>query len=344
MGAVALPEPRTLPDPRTLLRDIAAYARPRTSRSLVELALTAIPFALFLALMWVGIGAGYWIALLLAVPAGVMLVRLFMIQHDCGHGSFFRRRAANDWLGRVLGVLTVTPYDYFKRSHALHHARTGNLDHRGIGDVATLTVREYQARSRWGRFVYRVYRNPVVLFGIGPAYLFFLQYRLPVGLMRGGWRPWMSTMATNAALALFIGAAIWWLGALQFLLVYVPVVIVASTIGVWLFYVQHQFEGTQWDRDEDWSFHEAALHGSSHYDLPGVLRWLTANIGIHHIHHLSSRIPFYRLGKVLRDRPELRAVSRLTLRQSLRTVTLALWDEEQRRLVTFRQAKALRPL
>jgi omega-6 fatty acid desaturase (delta-12 desaturase) len=271
-----------------------------------------------------------------------MLVRLFMIQHDCGHGSFFPRRAANDWLGRVLGVFTLTPYDYFKRSHAMHHARTGNLDHRGIGDVATLTVREYQEKSRRGRLVYRLYRNPVILFGIGPAYLFILQYRLPVGLMRSGWRPWMSTMATNVALVAFVGLAIWALGAVQFLLVYVPVLIVASTIGVWLFYVQHQFEGAHWDRDENWSFHEAALHGSSHYDLPGVLRWLTANIGIHHIHHLSSRIPFYRLDNVLRDRPELRAVSRLTLRESLRTVTLALWDEDQRRLVTFRQARALR--
>jgi omega-6 fatty acid desaturase (delta-12 desaturase) len=336
MGALALP------DPQTLLRDIAAYARPRTSRSLVELTITAVPFVLLLSLMWVAVGSGYWLALLLALPAGVMLVRLFMIQHDCGHGSFFRRRAANDWLGRVLSVVTLTPYGYFRRSHAMHHARTGNLDHRGIGDVSTLTVREYQGRSRSGRFVYRVYRNPIVLFGIGPAYLFLLQYRLPVGLMHGGWRPWMSTMATNAVLALFVALAIWWLGAAQFLLVYLPVMIVAATIGVWLFYVQHQFEGTHWDRDEDWSFHEAALHGSSHYDLPGVLRWLTANIGIHHIHHLSSRIPFYRLGKVLRDRPELRAVSRLTLRQSLRTVTLALWDEDQRRLVTFRQAKAAR--
>jgi omega-6 fatty acid desaturase (delta-12 desaturase) len=336
MGALALP------DPRSLLRDIAAYAKPQTGRSLLELAVTAIPFLLLLTAMWVAVGAGYWIALLLAVPAGVMLVRLFMIQHDCGHGSFFPRRAANDWLGRVLGVFTLTPYDYFKRSHAMHHARTGNLDHRGIGDVATLTVREYQEKSRWGRLVYRLYRNPVILFGIGPAYLFILQYRLPVGLMRSGWRPWMSTMATNVALVAFVALAIWALGAVQFLLVYVPVLIVASTIGVWLFYVQHQFEGAHWDRDENWSFHEAALHGSSHYDLPGVLRWLTANIGIHHIHHLSSRIPFYRLDNVLRDRPELRAVSRLTLRESLRTVTLALWDEDQRRLVTFRQAKALR--
>jgi omega-6 fatty acid desaturase (delta-12 desaturase) len=336
MGALALP------DPRSLLRDIAAYAKPQTGRSLLELAVTAIPFLLLLTAMWVAVGAGYWIALLLAVPAGVMLVRLFMIQHDCGHGSFFPRRAANDWLGRVLGVFTLTPYDYFKRSHAMHHARTGNLDHRGIGDVATLTVREYQEKSRWGRLVYRLYRNPIILFGIGPAYLFILQYRLPVGLMRSGWRPWLSTMATNVALVAFIALAIWALGAAQFLLVYVPVLIVASTIGVWLFYVQHQFDGAHWDRDENWSFHEAALHGSSHYDLPGVLRWLTANIGIHHIHHLSSRIPFYRLDSVLRDRPELRAVSRLTLRESLRTVTLALWDEDQRRLVTFRQAKALR--
>jgi omega-6 fatty acid desaturase (delta-12 desaturase) len=291
--------------------------------------------------MWLAMGVSYWLTLLLAVPAGAMLARLFMIQHDCGHGAFFRRRAANDWLGRAISLLTFTPYEYWRRSHALHHARNGNLDHRGTGDVLTLTVGEYRALPRWRRIGYRLYRHPAVLFGFAPAFLFILQFRLPIGLMRGGWRTWMSTMSTNAAIAAMIVAAAFLIGIGTFLLIYLPVIIVAATIGVWLFYVQHQFEETSWDRQEAWSFHEAALHGSSHYELPAVLQWLTANIGIHHIHHLSSRIPFYRLGTVLRDRPELRAVSRLTLRQSFRTAGLTLWDENQRRLVTFRQARAL---
>jgi omega-6 fatty acid desaturase (delta-12 desaturase) len=327
-----------LPDARSLLRDIAAYARPITWRSVIELLITFIPFALITVLMWRAVANGYWIAMLLAVPAGLLLVRMFMIQHDCSHGSFFRSRAANDWLGRAIGVLTLTPYDYWRRTHSVHHARNGNLDSRGMGDVSTLTVAEYRSRSRFKRLLYRLYRNPIVLFGIGPAFVFFLQHRLPYGCMRGGWRPWLSAMANNAVMTVAVVTALVF-GAGTFLLVYVPIVLVAATVGVWLFYVQHQFEETRWDREGDWTFHEAALHGSSHYDLPPVLRWVTANIGIHHIHHLSSRIPCYRLSEVLRDRPELRDVGRLTLRQSLRTVRLALWDEERRRLITFRQAR-----
>ena len=336
------PSGSELPDPRTLLREISDYARPVTARSLFELAVTAVPFALLLVLMWVAVSAGWWLALLLALPAGVLLVRLFMIQHDGGHGAFFHRRAANDWVGRAIGVLTLTPYDYWRRTHALHHARNGNLDRRGIGDVETLTVREFEALSWRRRLLYRLYRHPVVMFGLGPAWVFLLQHRLPVGFMREGWRPWLSAMATNAAVAALAAAIIWHIGLAAFLLIHLPVMLVAATIGVWLFYVQHQFEDAHWDRDGNWSFHDAALHGSSHYDLPGVLRWLTANIGIHHVHHLSSRIPSYRLSEVLRDRPELREVGRLTLWQSFRTVSLALWDENRRRLVSFRQARALR--
>ena len=189
----------------------------------------------------------------------------------------------------------------------MHHATSGNLDRRGIGDIDTLTVREYLARSRWGRLRYRLYRHPLVMFGIGPAYLFLLQHRLPVGLMRGGWRPWLSTMATNLAIAAIVAALIWLVGVRPFLLVHLPIMLLAASIGVWLFYVQHQFEDTVWADGQDWNMHEAALHGSSHYDLPAVLRWFTANIGMHHVHHLCSRIPFYRLPHVLRDHPELAA-------------------------------------
>jgi acyl-lipid omega-6 desaturase (Delta-12 desaturase) len=326
------------PDPRLLTKDLAPYRSPNDARSLFELAVTAVPFLFTWFLIWAAVDAGYWIGLLLAVPAAGFLVRLFLIQHDCGHGAFFSHRLANDWVGRVLGVLTLTPYDYWRQSHALHHATSGNLEHRGIGDIGTLTVDEFQTRTPLGQYLYRLYRHPIVMFGIGPAYLFLLRHRLPMGLMRSGWRPWVSAMATNAAIALLAVAAIWLVGLGPFLLVHLPITLLAAAIGVWLFYVQHQFEDTFWEHEGDWSFHEAALHGSSHYDLPPVLRWFTANIGVHHVHHLSSRIPYYRLPEVLRDRPELRTVGRLTLLQSLKSVRLVLWDEEKRRLVSFREA------
>jgi omega-6 fatty acid desaturase (delta-12 desaturase) len=263
-------------------------------------------------------------------------VRLFLIQHDCSHGAFLRHRLANDWIGRAASVVTLTPYGLWRRTHALHHASAGNLDRRGFGDVDTLTVDEYRARSAWGRLRYRLYRHPLVMFGLGPAYLFVLQHRLPVGLMRDGWRPWASTMATNLAIALAAGGLIWLVGFKAFVLVHLPIMLLAASIGVWLFYVQHQFELTSWDRDDDWSPHAAALHGSSHYDLPAFLRWFTANIGMHHVHHLNCRIPYYRLPRVLHDHPELRDVSRVTLRQSMRCVQLVLWDERRRRLVSFK--------
>lgn len=338
------PNASVAPNPRKLMKELAPYREPSSARSLFELAVTAVPFLLTWFVIWAAVHTGYWIGLLLIVPAAGFLVRLFLIQHDCGHGSFFSHRPTNDWVGRVLGVLTLTPYDYWRHSHALHHASSGNLDHRGIGDIDTLTVDEFQARTPWRRRLYRLYRHPIVMFGIGPAYLFLLRHRLPMGLMRSGWRPWVSAMATNAAIAILVAVAIWLVGIGPFLLVHLPITLLAAAIGVWLFYVQHQFEDTFWDHDGDWSFHEAALHGSSHYDLPPVLRWFTANIGVHHVHHLSSRIPYYRLPEVLRDRPELHDVGRLTLLDSLRSVRLVLWDEKKRRLVTFREALQAGPV
>ena len=290
---------------------------------------------MLLSLSW-----SYWLCLLLAVPAAGFLVRLFMIQHDCGHGSFFRRRRANDWLGRVLGVLTLTPYGYWRRTHAMHHATSGHLDRRGTGDIDTLTVREYQSLPVWRRAFYRVTRHPIVVLGVGPFYLFVLKHRLPVRLMNAGRDPWISVMSTNLAIAVVVGLLVAVLGVRDFLLVQAPITLLASSAGVWLFYVQHQFEDTYWERGGDWNLHAGALHGSSHYDLPPVLRWFTANIGIHHVHHLCSRIPSYRLGEALREHPELREVSRLTLKESVRCLGLALWDEDKRRLVSFREARA----
>lgn len=331
---------RVAPDSRALMKDLAPYREPSSARSVLELAITAVPFGLLWVLIWAALDAGYWIGLLLAVPAAGFLVRLFLIQHDCGHGSFFRHRFTNDWVGRAIGVVTLTPYDYWRRAHALHHANSGNLDRRGIGDIDTLTVEEFRARTPRRQLLYRLYRHPLVMFGIGPAYLFILRHRLPMGLMRSGWEPWVSAMATNAAIAILVAVIIWLVGLGPFLLVQMPITLIAASIGVWLFYVQHQFEDTFWEHDRDWSFHEAALHGSSHYDLPPVLRWFSANIGVHHVHHLSSRIPYYRLPEALRDRPELRKVGRLSLLQSLKAVRLVLWDEEKRHLVSFRDACA----
>jgi omega-6 fatty acid desaturase (delta-12 desaturase) len=328
-------------DARRWKRILDDYSTPNRLRSVTELVITALPLIMLWTAAWFAFHLGHaWASFLIAIPAAGFLVRLFMIQHDCGHGTFFPDRLANDWVGRVIGVLTLTPYDCWRRMHATHHATTGNLDRRGTGDLDTLTVREYRALSWWGRLKYRLYRHPLIMFGVGPAYLFLLQQRLPVGLMRNGWQPWASTMATNLAIAVIVATLTWFIGIKAFLLVHLPITLLAGTAGVWLFYVQHQFEHTTWEHNESWNLHQAALHGSSHYELPALLRWFTANIGIHHVHHLSSRIPYYRLPRVLRDYPELRDVGRITLLQSFRCVQLVLWDEAQRRLVSFREIKA----
>jgi len=334
----------TIAAARDWTRVLRDYREPLAVRSVVELAITLVPFALLWAAMLTLLHLGlWWLVAILALPAAGLLVRLFMIAHDCGHGSFFPARWANDWTGRVLGVLTMTPYDLWRRSHAIHHAGAGNLDRRGIGDVTTLTVREYAALSRFARLRYRLYRHPAVMFGLGPPYLFLLQHRLPLGFMRKGWSPWISTMATNAAIFGALGLLMWAFGVGPVLFVHLPILLIGAAIGVWLFYVQHQFDGTQWDTAETWNVHAAALHGSSHYDLPAPLAWFTANIGVHQVHHLASRIPCYRLPEVLRDFPELKGIGRLTLWRSLATVRLALWDEGERRLVSFREARRQAP-
>jgi acyl-lipid omega-6 desaturase (Delta-12 desaturase) len=334
--------PSALFTEKAWLKILAGYRQPRATRSAFELAVTAIPFALFWAAAWAAVRYGFLPGLILVVPAAAFLLRLFMIQHDCGHGSFFARRRLDDWVGRTIGILTLTPYDYWRRAHAEHHASAGNLDERGVGDIETLTIAEYNARSRRGRLAYRLYRHPAVMFGIGPAWLFIFKQRLPFGMMRSGPLPWISTMATNLAIALAAGLLIWTGGIVPFLLVHLPIVLLAGAAGVWLFYVQHQFEETHWSKKPDWQFQHAALHGASHYDLPPVLRWITGNIGIHHVHHLASRVPYYRLPEVLRDHPELAGFGRITLMESLRCVKLVLWDEQTMRLVSFRDVARLR--
>ena len=324
-----------------LARVLIPYRTPDQLRSTLEVALTVIPFFVLWAACWWAYSVSYWLCLALSIPAGTFLVRLFLIQHDCGHGAFFQNRKLNDWIGRILGVFTLTPYHVWKRSHALHHAGSGNLDKRGIGDISTLTVQEYHERDFWGRVSYRAYRNPITLFVVGPAYQFLLRNRLPQQYDGNSRQYWISTMGTNLTIAILIAVMIYLVGLVPFVLIQLPITLVASSIGVWLFYAQHQFEETQWDYTDNWEQQDAAFHGSSHYDLPGILRWASANIGVHHVHHLNSRIPFYRLPQVLRDLPELAEVKRLTLLESFRCVKYHLWDESSRRLVTFAEARTI---
>jgi omega-6 fatty acid desaturase (delta-12 desaturase) len=325
---------------KSWLKVLSRYRAPDRRRSSLELAVTLVPFLVFWILALVSAHYAFWWGLVLILPAAGFLLRLFMIQHDCGHGSFFAHRRADDWTGRAISVLTLTPYDYWRGAHATHHASAGNLDERGVGDIQTLTVAEYLAQTRWGRLRYRLYRNPLVMFVIGPIYLFVLKHRWPFETLRVAGQPWRSTMLTNLAICALGALLIWLTGLVPFLAVHMSIAVLAGAAGIWLFYVQHQFEDTHWSEAEDWEFEDSALHGSSNYDLPRPLQWLTGNIGIHHVHHLSSRVPFYRLPEVLRDHPELAEIGRITLMDSLRCVKLVLWDERARRLVSFREAMA----
>lgn len=329
-------EPRAA---REWVKTLSSYREPNAVRSWFELAVTIGPFFLLWALAWWSLSYSYWLTFAISVLNGAFLLRLFVIQHDCGHGSFFNNRDLSDWLGRALGVLTLTPYDVWRRTHSIHHSGAGNLARRGIGDVYTMTVAEYQDLSAMNRFKYRLYRNPIILFGLGPGYLFLLQNRLPLGLMNNA-RYWVSAMGTNIALIVGLGVILYLGGIMPILLIFLPSTLLAATAGMWLFYVQHQFEETHWDAEEEWQVHDAALKGSSHYVMPAVLQWMSANIGIHHVHHLYSRIPFYRLPEVLRDHAELADGNRLTIRESIGAMRLKLWDEQSKRLLSFSQARA----
>ncbi|WP_083554691.1 fatty acid desaturase [Novosphingobium sp. NDB2Meth1] len=341
--ALSEPEPAlaTRIDPRLLARDLQAFRDPSPVRSAWELAITLVPFVALFAAIAVAVKAGYWLALAATPLAGLFLLRLFIIQHDCGHGAFLRSRAGNDWIGRLLGAFTLTPYDCWRYSHAQHHAGTGNLEARGYGDVDMLTVREYRELSWLRRLGYRLYRHPAVLLGLGPAYLFLLRHRLPIGLMTAGWVYWVSALGTNLVTALLFALPLNVFGFGVTALVFLPVVLSAASLGVWLFYVQHQFRDAYWEQRGDWSFFEAALEGSSYLELPRILAWFTGHIGIHHVHHLSSQIPFYRLPEVLEQHPVLRELNRFNVVQACGTLRLALWDEQRRGMVTFREAARL---
>ena len=323
------------------VKRLEAFATPSTSRSFFELGLTLVLFVAFWLSAAFLIGANSWqttaLAILSIIAGGFMIVRLFIVQHDCGHGSFFTDKNMNNWVGRALGILTFTPYDVWKHDHALHHASHGNLDKRGFGDIDTLTVTEYRARSFWGRMQYRAYRHPAILFLVGPIYMFLLRHRIPATAMTKGASPWVSTQVTNLGIAILCIAMIMVFGWKVLVFVHLPIVIIGAMIGVWLFYVQHQFDPTFWARADEWEREKAALDGSSFYDLPQPLMWLTGNIGIHHVHHVASRIPFYRLPDVIKAHPEfVDTETRLTLWGSIKCVRLTLWDEAQKRMISFR--------
>jgi len=321
---------------------LAKWRQPDPKRSVWQLASTAVFFVTGWVLMYYSLRVSYWLTLALAMPTAFMLVRLFIVQHDCGHGSFFKSSTIADIVGTILGVFTLTPYHYWKRTHAIHHATSGNLDHRGFGDINTLTVAEYQQLSAWGKFRYRLYRNPVVLFGIGPVYLFLIEHRLPTIAPRTWTRERRSILINNVGLAATVVAMLALVGPKALLAVHVPILIVSCTAGVWLFYIQHQFDETYWERDGRWQYETAALAGCSYYRLPRVLQWATGNIGIHHVHHLHAGIPNYFLQKVMERFPELQHAPTLTLWNSVKCVPLALWDEQKRKLVSFREARRRR--
>jgi omega-6 fatty acid desaturase (delta-12 desaturase) len=320
---------------------VARYQTPSVKRAVWQLVTTIVPLLGVFALMDWSLSVSYWLTLALAVPAAGLAIRTFIIMHDCGHGSFLPSRLWNDIVGWVTGILTAVPYAHWRREHAIHHANSGHLDGRGTGDITTLTVREYLALSRFGRLRYRLYRNPLVLLVFGPAYL-FVKHRWPSRKVAGK-REVVNVLGTNVALAGMITALSLLIGFREFLLIWVPILLLSGSAGVWLFYVQHQFEDAYWRGEGEWDYATAAVMGSSYFRLPKVVQWFTGNIGFHHVHHLSPRIPNYRLEHCHRENPELQRVTTLTLRQSIRTLGLKLWDEESGRMVGFRDLRSRTP-
>ena len=319
---------------------LAPYGRPDLRRSLIDLATSVVPYIALTALMYLALDVSYWLVLALAVPTGGFLLRTFIVFHDCGHGSFFASRRANHWVGVITGLLVYTPFHSWRHEHAVHHASAGDLDRRGMGDVDTLTVAEYRALSLPGKIGYRLMRNPAVLLGLGPIWALMLEPRLVPAWARRFWR---KIIATDIALAVVVTGMILLVGWKAFLLVQMPSALLAGAAGVWLFYVQHQFEDVYWERKENWSYAESALQGSSHLKLPKVLQFFTGNIGLHHVHHLSARIPNYNLQRAHDDNPVFHDVPTLTLRDGFRVLRLKLYDEDRRRLVTFSDARTAAP-
>jgi omega-6 fatty acid desaturase (delta-12 desaturase) len=321
-------------------RIVSRYQQPSWWRAVWQLVNTLVPYAALWYLMYVCAAVSYWLVVPLAILAGGFLVRLFIIHHDCGHGSFFKSRRANDVWGFITGVLTFTPYQHWRWEHAVHHSSSGNLERRGMGDIWTLTVREYLECSRWKRFAYRLVRNPGVLFVFAPLYMFLIKHRFPKA--KAGRRERQSVYWTNLGVV-GLGAGLSLVFGLKaYLVIQLTAMAVAGSAGVWLFYVQHQFEGVYWQRHGQWDYFKAALEGSSFYKLPGILQWFSGNIGFHHIHHLSPRIPNYNLERCHHAEPLFQTVPPITLFGSLKSFAFRLWDEKRHRLVGFGHLRNLR--
>jgi acyl-lipid omega-6 desaturase (Delta-12 desaturase) len=327
------PGPNRLPCRETL----APFAVPCLRRGLRAVATSALPYLALCVAIYLTIGVSPVLTVVLAIPAAGFLVRVFAVFHDCAHGSLLPTRRANAVLGTVLGLLVLSPFRRWRHDHAVHHATSGDLDRRGVGDVLTLTVAEYRARSRRGRAAYRMIRNPFVMFGLGPVFAMIVGPRI---VARGA-RPRMrnSVLGTDVALLVLVGGVCWLIGWRDFLIVWAPAALVAGSVGIWLFYVQHQFEDAYWQRGVDWSYADAALRGSSYLKLPRVLGFFTGNIGLHHVHHLNARIPNYNLQRAHDASPMFGAVPTLSLWDGLRATRFKLWDEQAGRLVTFAQAR-----
>ena len=334
------PLPRELPSVASWKAIVARYQQPSAWRATWQILDTFIPYAAMWYLMYLALGVSFWLALPIAALAGLFLIRIFIIFHDCGHDSFFRSSLANAITGRIAGVLTLTSYDHWRWEHATHHATTGDLGRRGTGDIWTMTVEEYLGASRGKRFAYRLVRNPFILFVVAPVYLFVLRERFPVA--NAGAREKRAVWWTNLAIVAVATGMSFVFGFVPYLLLMVTTMAVAGTLGVWLFYVQHQFEEAYWEHGESWDYTAAALRGSSFYKLPRVLRWFSGNIGYHHVHHLSPRIPNYNLERCHESADIFRDVTTLTLGRSFKSMQLHLWDEQVKKLVSFGQLRRSR--
>lgn len=319
---------------------VARYQNPSLKQAVWQIINTLVPYAALWYLMYLAMFISLWLALPLAVIAGGFLVRTFIIFHDCGHGSFFKSQRANHIVGTITGVLTFTPYFQWRWEHAIHHSTSGDLDRRGTGDVWTLTVQEYLESSLWKKFAYRLARNPFVLFVLAPLFLFLVWQRF--SSPKAGLREHISVWLTNVVLLAIAWTLIQVFGFSTYLILQLTVLMVAGSAGVWLFYVQHQFEGVYWERGDNWDYATAALKGSSFYKLPKILQWFSGNIGFHHIHHLSPRIPNYNLEKCHEAEPLFQTVKPVTLIASFKSFTFRLWDEQRRKLVGYGELKRIR--
>jgi acyl-lipid omega-6 desaturase (Delta-12 desaturase) len=319
---------------------VAKYQEPSVWRATWQIVNTLVPYALLWVLMYWTVTISSWLTIPLAMLAGALLVRIFIIFHDCGHGSFFKSRLANDITGFIAGMLTFIPYYHWRWEHSLHHATSGDLDRRGTGDIWTLTVQEYLVSSRWKRFAYRLARNPIVLFVIAPVFLFVVRERFPSA--KASQRERHSVWAMNAAILAMAIALSLVFGIMAYLLIQLTIMMTAGTAGVWMFYVQHQFEDAYWERRKEWDYTTAALQGSSFYRLPRILQWFSGNIGFHHIHHLSPRIANYNLERCHNSHPLFRNAKPLTLLDSLKSINFRLWDEQRGKLIGFRRLRELR--